>query len=204
QTQDTETISITVVNVNREPVLGAIGNKSVDENALLQFSVTATDPDGTTPTLSAQNLPSGATFTAGVFSWTPSFSAAASSPYSVTFVASDGQAQDSETISITVNDVPTQPAMLVVSPNGGETWSHRQYVQIQWSAPQSSGSNVRIELWRNGAMLRTITNSTFNDGALTYRVPPFLPEGGGYRIRIYSATNGAIMDESDGAFSVTS
>ena len=42
---DSETISITVNEVNVAPVLAAIGNKTVDEGSLLTFTATATDAD---------------------------------------------------------------------------------------------------------------------------------------------------------------
>ena len=42
---DAETITITVNEVNVAPVLGAIGNKTVDEQATLAFTATATDQD---------------------------------------------------------------------------------------------------------------------------------------------------------------
>ena len=42
---DAETITITVDEVNVAPVLGAIGNKSVNEQATLTFTATATDQD---------------------------------------------------------------------------------------------------------------------------------------------------------------
>ncbi|NQU10447.1 putative Ig domain-containing protein, partial [bacterium] len=43
---DSEAVTITVNNVNRAPVLAAIGNKSVNEGQVLSFTVSATDPDG--------------------------------------------------------------------------------------------------------------------------------------------------------------
>ncbi len=48
---DSEVVTITVNNVNQPPVLAAIGPQTVDENTLLTVSVSATDADGTTPTL---------------------------------------------------------------------------------------------------------------------------------------------------------
>ncbi len=85
------------------PALVAIGNKSVNENSALTFTVSATDADGNTITYSAQDLPSGATFASQSFSWTPTYEQAGD--YNVTFIASDGQAQDSETITITVTSI---------------------------------------------------------------------------------------------------
>src|SRR3989442_6925504 len=52
-----EAITITVTNTNRAPVLAAIGNKSVAENAGLTFTIPATDPDSDTASDSATELP---------------------------------------------------------------------------------------------------------------------------------------------------
>jgi len=104
-----ETITITVREAsNQAPVLGAIGDKSVNENAPLSFSVSATDQDGDSLTFSATGRPSGATFVGGAFTWTPSYSQAGS--YQVTFTVSDGELTDSEQITITVANVTDQTA----------------------------------------------------------------------------------------------
>jgi len=100
---DTGTITITVYNVNRAPVLDSIGNKSVDENQELSFQVSATDPDGNNLSYSIQNKPSGATFSNRTFTWTPSYTQ--SGTYNLTFTVSDQEYTDQETITITVNDV---------------------------------------------------------------------------------------------------
>lgn len=100
QAQDSETITINVANVNRAPTLSQIGDRSIDENRSLTFAVSASDPDGDAVTYSADDLPSGADFTGGTFSWTPSSSQVGS--HDITFVASDGTIQDSEVVTIFV------------------------------------------------------------------------------------------------------
>jgi len=110
--QDSETITITVNNVNRAPVLGAIGDKSVNENSVLSFSVNATDLDGQIITYSVSGLPVGAVFASRTFTWTPSYDQAGT--YSVTFTADDGEAQDSETITITVINVNRAPVLTAI------------------------------------------------------------------------------------------
>ena len=102
---DFETITITVNNVNSSPVLTSIANQSVSENETLSFTVNASDDDGDTITYSAQNLPAGALFSGNSFTWIPTSGQAGT--YQVTFIASDGQTQDSEIITITVNTSTT-------------------------------------------------------------------------------------------------
>ncbi|NQT71779.1 MAG: putative Ig domain-containing protein [Chloroflexi bacterium] len=102
---------------NQPPVLGSIGNQSVNKGQLLQFTVSATDPDDTNLSYSASNLPSGASFDTNsrVFSWTPSEGQSGSYPY-VHFAVSDGSLTDSEDITVTVNDTNTPPPPPPVDP----------------------------------------------------------------------------------------
>ncbi|MBI5267621.1 MAG: cadherin-like domain-containing protein [candidate division Zixibacteria bacterium] len=99
---------------NQAPVLNPIGSQSVDENQNLTIIATATDPDGTTPTLSASPLPTGASFIdngngTGTLSWTPSYSQAG--VYNVQFSASDGELTDVEMVAITVKNVNRPPTL---------------------------------------------------------------------------------------------
>ncbi|MBI2459338.1 MAG: cadherin-like domain-containing protein [Parcubacteria group bacterium] len=105
------TVSITVNNVNRAPVLDPISNKTVNEGSNLSFTISAIDPDvGDTLTYSASNTPAGASFNPATrtFSWTPTFTQAGSYPW-VNFSVSDGNLTDSEAITITVNNVNRAP-----------------------------------------------------------------------------------------------
>jgi hypothetical protein len=101
---------------NRPPVLNSIGAKTVNENELLEFTITASDPDADTLTYTAGNLPTGASFDANQqkFSWTPGYGTSGS--YTVTFTVTDDGAptqSDSEEITITVeipeDEVPPAP-----------------------------------------------------------------------------------------------
>jgi hypothetical protein len=91
---------------NQPPVLGAIPNQTAVEGRLLSFTVTATDPDGTTPTISASPLPALAVFTdqgdgTGLFTWTPQVGQ--TGQYVVTMTASDGALQAQRDVTIKVN-----------------------------------------------------------------------------------------------------
>jgi len=107
KTQTTQTIIITVNGINQAPKISPIDDKSVDENSLLSFTIDAVDPDGDEIIFSIEGLPSGAVFADQTFNWTPSFDQAGT--YEVTFIASDGQAQDSITINIKVNNINQPP-----------------------------------------------------------------------------------------------
>lgn len=103
------TLSVTG-DLNSAPVLAAIGAKSVNEGVLLEFTVTATDVDGDTLTMTTDIEPYLSTFVdngdgTGTFSWTPN--STQSGVYTIRFTASDGSATDYEDVAITVNNVET-------------------------------------------------------------------------------------------------
>jgi hypothetical protein len=156
QAQDSETITITVSNVNRAPVLAAIGNKSVNENSSLSFSVSATDADGDTIAYSVQSLPSGAAFTSQTFTWTPGYNQAGT--HQVTFTVDDGTAQDSEIVTITVNNVNRTP---VLSSVGNKSAYESDLLSFTVSATDADGDTVQYSAQSlpGGA---TFTNQTFN------------------------------------------
>ena len=112
---DSGIVTIDVTNTNRDPVLAAIGPQAVDEGLLLSIAVSATDADGTIPTLTTSTLPGAATFVdngdgTGLFEWTPAFAEAGA--YQVTFTADDGEGSASELVDITVNEVGNQRPVL--------------------------------------------------------------------------------------------
>ena len=104
--------------LNRAPQLAHLGPQSIREGDTLQLPISSADPDGTTPTLSAFNLPSNASFVdngggTGVFFFIPDTSQAGA--YQVTFVASDGELADSKTVVITVMEVKNHaPALHIL------------------------------------------------------------------------------------------
>ena len=65
-----ETVTITVGETNREPVLSSISSRQVAEGERLQLVVSATDADGDALTYSVRDRPSGATLSDSTFSWT--------------------------------------------------------------------------------------------------------------------------------------
>ena len=56
-------MTITVESVNTAPELSAIGNQTVEEGQLLEFTVSATDTEGDNLTFTLSNAPTGASLT---------------------------------------------------------------------------------------------------------------------------------------------
>jgi hypothetical protein len=115
------TFTISVAEDNRAPVLNAIGSKTIDEETLLSFTISGSDPDLPPQVLAytATGLPSGATFNTStrVFNWMPT-EAQGGADYTVTFRVTDSyDAFAEETITITVNKANKPPVIDPILPN---------------------------------------------------------------------------------------
>jgi hypothetical protein len=139
---DSENITVTVTSGNRPPILESIGDKSVDEEELLEFTISATDPDDDYPLIySADNLPTGATFDPDtqLFSWTPETGQSGTYP-DVHFQVSDSELTDEEYITIIVS-IPTQPPSLPLRVNtGGDVYIDNS--NNTWQADQAYTSGI--------------------------------------------------------------
>ena len=96
------------------PVFGGLAPLTVKAGDTIQVVVTATDPNGDSIALTADSLPSGASFVdagdgSGTLTWNPWENQVGS--YVVNIVASDGQAQTVGNLPITVlpPDAPNEP-----------------------------------------------------------------------------------------------
>jgi len=156
-----EAITITVTNVNRAPVLAAIGNKTVLENALLSFTVSATDPDADTLTYTATGLPTGASFDPATrtFSWTPSYTQSGTYPL-VTFTVTDSGTPGltaSEAITITVTNVNRAPVA------ANDTNSTAEDTPLTITAPGVLGNDSDVD----GDPLTAVLIASPTKGTLT-------------------------------------
>ncbi|WP_440953811.1 hypothetical protein ACSAZK_08850 [Methanosarcina sp. Mfa9] len=86
--------------INSPPFLSPIGPGKVNESELLTIKLSATDPNGD-PIIYGSNASFG-TLVGDTFTWMPGFTD--SGVYHVEFTASDGEMNDSETVTITVNE----------------------------------------------------------------------------------------------------
>ncbi|MGD8833425.1 MAG: putative Ig domain-containing protein [Desulfobacteraceae bacterium] len=113
---DSETVSITVGAVNHPPVMGTIGNRLLSEGDLLEFTVTALDPDNDSLFFDAGDLPAGAVFdpVTHAFSWAPEYEDEGN--HYIIFTVTDSGSpplSDAETVTVTVGEVNRPPEMSV-------------------------------------------------------------------------------------------
>ena len=107
------------------------------------------------------------------------------------------------------------PSIKILSPNGGETWKAGPPIQmeIRWSSVKEI-PGFNLALYKGGVFQRSMgiqnVNAQISQSGnvtqhLTYwPIPAEISEGNDYRIRISSAMNGNVFDESDNYFSIVS
>ncbi|MDP3024742.1 MAG: Ig-like domain-containing protein, partial [candidate division Zixibacteria bacterium] len=184
---DSEVVQITVNNVNLPPVLATIGSRDVMQKDTLLFRVSATDPDGTVPTLTALNIPANSNFVdsangAGSFRFLPDTTQLGI--YSVTFVASDGSLADSEIVQITVNELGNSaPAIDSIGPR-----SVREGDSLNITVRATDRNGDPIVLGASNAPL----NSSFTDnhngtGLFVFR--PSYYQAGAYTVTFVATDN---------------
>jgi hypothetical protein len=180
---------------NQPPALAPIGDKIVKEGELLQFSVTATDPEGDAVTCSVDNLPVGASFNAetGMFTWVPSYDQAGSYP-DVTFTATDSatpSACASERITIIVNNQNRPP---VLEPIGDKVVNEGVVLQFTIMATDPDGDIVAL------SATNLPIGSFFESNTGTFFWVPDYYQAGSYTDVIFTATDSATpsMSASEG------
>jgi len=135
---DSQTVAITVNNVNAPPVLTSPGNQIVNESAQLAFNLTATDADDNSLVFTMGSAPSGTSLISGHFTWTPTYTQAG--VYPVTFYVSDNILRDSQTINITVNNVNRAP---VFTDSSAKSISENQPFSFQLMTNDPDGNTLR-------------------------------------------------------------
>ena len=137
------TISVEVTDVNRPPQLQSVSAQTASEGASISFTLSASDEDTDNElTYRIDNLPDGANLntSSGSFSWTPGFDQAGN--YTLNAAVSDGTAESTTTISITVNDVNRSPE---ISGGGSTTVTAGETATLNFSASDPDGDNLSFE-----------------------------------------------------------
>ncbi len=188
---DYQDVVITVLSnsSNQSPVLAPIGNKTVNENSTLTFTITASDAEGDTLSYSASNLPSGATFNTATktFSWSPSYTQAGT--YSgLRFTVSDGTSTDYEDITITVNNINRAPVLASIGAKSVNENSNLSFVISASDADNDSLSYSASNL---------PSGATFNTSTKVFSWTPLYTQAGTYNGVRFSVSDGTSTDYED-------
>jgi hypothetical protein len=173
-------------SVPQPPVLNTIGDKAVSAGRLLQFTVSATDPDNDPLTYSASNLPPWATFTPA----TRTFSGTASQSGTYTnvqFTVSDGALTDSENITITVT---ANQAPVLTNP-GNKSVDESAALTFTVLATDPDGDSLTY------SADNTPSGASFNPTTRTFSWTPSYTQAGTYPDIRFSVTDGALVDSEN-------
>lgn len=184
-----DSVNVIVEYQNTAPVLEFIGDQEVTETQLLVIDADATDAQNDTLNFSiTESLPSAHSFNpvTGVFEWTPELGDAGD--YDVTFIVSDGELTDQETITITVNMLNTPPVLdfvgsqeidegetLLIDLNANDTQNDSLVYGIQESLPSAYSFDSMTGMFE--------WTPTFNDA-------------GSYNVT-FNVTDGEFTDEEE-------
>jgi len=191
--EDSEVVTINVVNTNRPPVLNSIGSQTLTEGDNYNLIISATDPDGNPLTYSAEPLPTGAVFVSSTRSlnWIPGNDQAGT--YYVTFTASDGSLNASETVKITVNNGHEAP---VLDPIGSQTIAESHLLTFVVTAQSSNGESLSYSASGLPA------GAVFDPEQRRFSWTPDFTQAGHFTVKI-SVTDGSLSDSEIVEIAVT-
>ena len=171
------TFTWTVTNVNRPPVITAIGNQTSAEHDTIALSVSASDPDGDTLSYGATGLPEGLAInpTTGAITGTLSYTSAGTA--SVTVTASDGTLSTSTTFTWTVTNVNRPPVITAI---GNQTSAEHDTIVLSVSATDPDGDTLTYSATglpqglainpASGAITGTLTYTSAGTASVTVTV----------------------------------
>jgi len=133
----------------------------------------------------------------GSYFWTIPSSLTSSSYYKIRITSTSFSSVYDESSYFSID----QRSITVKSPNGGETWYHGETYEITWNS-ENAGNSVKIELYKSGSRVSTITSSTSNDGSYFWTIPSDLSSGSSYKIKITSTSFSSVNDDSNSYFTI--
>ncbi len=171
-----------------------LANDTDADGVLNPATVTATAPANGTVTVDA----------AGVVTYTPNLAFIGSDSFTYTVSDDLGAISNVATVNVTVS--PIANGVIVISPNGGESFARGAGVTISWSYTGNPGSTVDIELMQNNRRARRIARripiGTGGSGSFNWTVPTAQRVGADYSIRVSVSNNAGMADTSNASFSI--
>ncbi len=186
---------ITVVTPNGGEIWGAGSSQTITwmSSGIASVKIEYTINNGNSWNTITENTPS-----TGFYTWNPLPNTASTNCKVKISDASDGFPSDESNGTFTISP---EPAIVVLSPNGGESWSAGTSNNITWNS--ENVANVKIEFTsNNGATWSTIIESTPSSGVYTWVNIPNL-NSTLCKVRVSDAADGVPSDVSDGNFSIS-
>jgi len=182
-------VPVTVVHVNRTPVLPVQPAQTVDENSPLEFTIVpSTDPDQEDKgklTYTADNLPQGAVFdaAAGVVKWTPTYEQ--SGTYTVNMKVKDAEFEVVQPVTITVNHINRVP---VLNPVTAQTAAENQawMLKADYSDPDKEDQG-KLEFSASGLP----EGASFDESTANFSWTPSFEQSGSYENISVTVTDAA-------------
>ncbi|MDD4051286.1 MAG: Ig-like domain-containing protein [candidate division Zixibacteria bacterium] len=179
---------------NNPPVLDFIPDTTIVEGGRLDLTVTASDPDGDSLTLTTSPLPDSASFedyhnNSGILTFTPDFNQAG--VYTVVFYASDGIDFDSQAVEITVTNV-NQPPELDNIPSASVVEGDTLTILVVAHDPD--GDLLALSLRQTVPALENADFTDNHDGTGTFQFRPDYTQGPTTYGVSFIATDGELAD----------
>jgi hypothetical protein len=180
------------------PTISPIGPQTVTEGDTLLFLVTATDPTGLPPKLTASSLPQHAVFVdsgngTGLFTFTPGYLQAGVD--TVYFIADVYATLDSELVEITINEAGPQPPEIEFIGRQTVIIGNLRQFLVGATDPDDSVITMTISDVPNTSI------TEFGKGSETFRFTPDASQEGVLNITFY-ASDGVRVDSEVVPFNV--
>jgi surfactin synthase thioesterase subunit len=133
----------------------------------------------------------------GEYTWNIEVNTPTGSDYKVKILSvDDGSVFDLSDSNFTI----INNELIVVTPNGGESWLTSSTQDITWTDDISG--DVKIDLYKAGVFDSEVVEATRSDGTYSWTIPATVATGTDYKIRITSVDQPVLYDESDANFTI--
>jgi len=188
QLSDSETVVVSVSNVNRAPAINGPASVTADEGKELKVEFTGTDPDGDQMIFAGDDLPPGAALDplTGVFTWTPSFDQAGAYLFTVR-VADNGDPvlNESQDVTLVVDNVNRAPVLQAI---GDQSIDEGCLLMFHVTATDPDGNSLFFHLDTSLEGAHLIEDSP---NTKVFSLLPGFHQEGEYRITITVMDDGA-------------
>jgi hypothetical protein len=169
---------ITVIHVNRQPVMDSVASLKGAENAPIAFSVSGSDldkEDAGKLTIALSGLPNGATFDGKNFAWTPTFDQ--NGVYPLTFTIKDSEGlTDAKSATLTIANTNRPPKIQPVTV--GEAQETKKITFVVKALDEDKEDNGKLT-FKSGDLPQ---GANFNPSNLTFVWTPTFEQAGEYAV----------------------